>query len=226
MALAQVNRVSAPWSPVCWLAQLITRTLACCSTRPISPAPARNRSWAWSTPALTTASPYSHTWGTNITSNAASTAPLPAQSALAKAWAYSPAPTSAASPAGVSTSSVQVSRADTVSPASSRRPAPTWRATTGMTTPASTPPATISNNALGRLFAALYTSPTQVSPTVLENTSDRPNPRIRAARVSPATLRATATKLRLTRVRRPGPGGAGGPAGPGPAAPGALRSPP
>ena len=52
-------------------------------------AAARKRSWACSTPALTTASPYSQTWGTNITSSPASTAALPAQSALAKARPYS-----------------------------------------------------------------------------------------------------------------------------------------
>ena len=66
--------------------------------------------------------------------------------------------------------------ADVVLRAASARPAPTCRATTGITTPASTPPATISNNTFGRLLAALYASPRQVSPTVLEKTSDRPKP--------------------------------------------------
>ena len=90
-----------------------------------------------------------------MTSSPASTSPLPTQSALAKARPYSWAPARAASPAGVSTNRVQVTRADTVAPASVARPAETCRATTGMTTPASTPPATISNNAFGRLLAAL-----------------------------------------------------------------------
>ena len=90
-----------------------------------------------------------------MTNSAATTSALPAQSALAKARPYNPAPASAARPAGVSTSRVQVIRAETVCASASRRRAPACLATTGTTTPASTPPATISNSTFGSVFAAL-----------------------------------------------------------------------
>ena len=90
-----------------------------------------------------------------MTTSEASVSALPAQSALANVLANRRAPASTASPAGVSTSRVQVISAEAVREASSPRPAPMCRATTGTTTPASTPPATISKSTLGRLFAAL-----------------------------------------------------------------------
>ncbi len=86
--------------------------------------------------------------------NAAIVDALPAHW-VAKVRPYSAAPANAARAAGVSANSVQVINADTVWDASRCRPPPTCRATTGMTTPASTPPATISNSTFGNEFAAL-----------------------------------------------------------------------
>src|SRR6185295_11327952 len=87
-------------------------------------AAARNRWWACSTPALTTATPYNHTCGANMTTSEASVSALPTQSALAKVAAYQRAPNSTASPAGVSTNKVQVIKAAAVRDACSSRRAP------------------------------------------------------------------------------------------------------
>jgi hypothetical protein len=164
------------------------------------------RCCAWSTPDSTIPMPYRTSCGAKTTSRWAPRSTC----ALARSWSTGEpisretigrANTATRTAVGIRAASAQVRSADAIRSMSARNPRASGPASSGTTTLASAPPATISNNTFGTRFAVLYTDPVLVAPTLKDWTNQRAKPATRLATVIPATSAAAPARPVSARVR-------------------------